>query len=78
MNAIEVEGNFPRGLTKIPVAVLIAGKDHQRYLDVYFPGPPVTFRLTHGNGPVYILAQSILGKTHRYRIFSMSPKKIIL
>jgi len=60
LNCVEVEGCFPRSLNKMPLAILSGGKDMQRYLDVYFPEPPLTFRLTHGNGPVFILAQSMI------------------
>jgi len=60
LNCVEVEGSFPRSLNKMPLAVLSGGRDMQRYLDVYFPEPPLTFRLTHGNGPVFILAQSMI------------------
>jgi len=60
VNCVEVEGSFPRSLNKMPLAVLSGGRDMQRYLDVYFPEPPLTFRLTHGNGPVFILAQSMM------------------
>jgi len=60
VNCVEVEGSFPRSLNKMPLAVLSGGRDMQRYLDVYFPEPPLTFRLTHGNGPVFILAQSMI------------------
>jgi len=60
LNCVEVEGSFPRSLNKMPLAILVGGKDMQRYLDVYFPEPPLTFRLTHGTGPVYILAQSMI------------------
>merc|ERR550519_474677 len=64
LNCVEVEGSFPRSLNKMPLAVLIGGRDLQRYVDVYFPEPPLTFRLTHGNGPVYILAQNMIENTH--------------
>jgi len=60
LNCVEVEGSFPRSLNKMPLAILFGGKDMQRYLDVYFPEPPLTFRLTHGTGPVFILAQSMI------------------
>jgi len=60
MNCVEVEGSFPRSLNNMPLAILVGGKEMQRYLDVYFPEPPLTFRLTHGTGPVYILAQSMI------------------
>lgn len=63
LNCVEVEGCFPRSLNKMPLAILKGGKDMQRYLDVYFPEPPLTFRLTHGNGPVFILAQSMIENT---------------
>jgi len=60
LNCVEVEGSFPRSLNKMPLAILKGGADMQRYLDVYFPEPPLTFRLTHGSGPVFILAQSMI------------------
>merc|ERR1712055_390470 len=60
LNCVEVEGSFPRSLNKMPLAILKGGADMQRYLDVYFPEPPLTFRLSHGSGPVFILAQSMI------------------
>jgi len=61
VNEVEVEAMGYRSDVKFPVAVLKGGGQHQAVLDLLFPDPPVTFKLTKGNGPIHLLGNHSVG-----------------
>lgn len=62
INVLQVEAMGLKGLVKIPIAILEAGKTSQIILDLSFPDPPVTFSLIKGSGPIHIVGHNLLGK----------------
>ncbi|XP_063703423.1 nucleoplasmin-like protein [Culicoides brevitarsis] len=57
---VEVETMSMSEMVKVPVCVLKVGEERQVNLgELEFFDAPVTFRLTHGKGPVHILGQHL-------------------
>lgn len=73
INVLQVEAMGLKGLTKIPIAILEAGKQSQVTLDLSFPDPPVTFSLLKGSGPVHIVGHNLLGKYFNNNNFDVGP-----
>lgn len=62
VNVVEVEAMGYRQDMKFPIAVMKKGAGaYQSVLDLLFPDPPVTFKLTKGNGPVHLLGNHSVG-----------------
>ena len=59
---VEVEAHgYSDNKLKVLCAVMAAGKDHQRYLDLVFHDSPVTLRLVQGSGPVHFVGSHGVG-----------------
>ncbi|XP_075229110.1 nucleoplasmin-like protein [Lycorma delicatula] len=61
VNVVEVEAMGYRQDMKFPIAVMKGGGASQSVLDLLFPDPPVTFKLTKGSGPVHLLGNHSVG-----------------
>uniref|UniRef100_A0A1B6D2K0 Nucleoplasmin core domain-containing protein n=1 Tax=Clastoptera arizonana TaxID=38151 RepID=A0A1B6D2K0_9HEMI len=62
LNIIEVDTMGYKSDIKVPIAILKSGVQNSAFIDLLFPGRPVTFRLTEGNGPVHIQGKSFCWK----------------
>lgn len=66
---MEVEAMGYKSDVKFPIAVMKGGgAQSQAVLDLLFPDPPVTFHLSKGSGPVYLLGNHTVGSKFQ-RIF---------
>ncbi|XP_073970299.1 nucleoplasmin-like protein [Rhodnius prolixus] len=62
VNVVEVEAMGYKSDVKFPIAVMKGGgAQSQAVLDLLFPDPPVTFHLSKGSGPVYLLGNHTVG-----------------